>query len=306
MVAPKGVGRPARKRQREGDQPSPVVRPMAPESWARWQAPETETPGSGKVMVLVHGAGNIDSKYFEPFVAEIEKRIGGPFNFTPAYYGDVTNSPGRFSALATRQDSRQVMEFQRAFQKELEFAYASIPPAQRAPSITSFTLASSINVIATVTKEVSLYLFDTFITSKAKVRVTTALDQAMEQYEQIVLFSHSLGTVVAFDVLRECADRYNRIAYWFTTGCPLGKLRRIGMRGDDLGAIKASTIGRWYNIYDTSDIVADAIGPCFPRPGLRIHDIFVDVAADPIGSHDYMSNSETLDMLAAVMRNNSL
>lgn len=123
----------------------------------------------------------------------------------------------------------------------------------------------------------------------------------MQQFDDIVLVSHSLGTLVAFDVLHDCADAINRISYWVTMGCPLAKVQRLGKRGD-LGHIGYQTIRRWYNIYDTTDIVANALGPLFPSMNYFLYDIFVDVAKDPLPAHDYMTNPETLDILAAIMK----
>ena len=125
------------------------------------------------------------------------------------------------------------------------------------------------------------------------------LDQAVQEYDEIVLASLSLGTVVSFDVLKQSADRY-KIASWFTTGSPLAKLRRVGARPSDLGVIAPANVARWLNLYDTTDIIADAIGPQFPD--YRLYDVFVQVGNDPISAHDYFNNGETLDLLADAMR----
>ena len=57
----------------------------------------------------------------------------------------------------------------------------------------------------------------------------------------------------------------------------------------------------WYNVFDTTDIVADAISPSFPRPGYRIHDIFVEVANSMPEAHDYFNNSETLRLIVEAL-----
>jgi len=89
---------------------------------------------------------------------------------------------------------------------------------------------------------------------------------------------------------------------WFTTGSPIAKLRAVRRYDDDLGAITAQTVARWYNLYDTTDWIADPLGPAFPKPGYRLHDIFVNVAFDPISSHDYFNNRETIQMFADALR----
>jgi len=148
-------------------------------------------------------------------------------------------------------------------------------------------------------REVGQYLFTPSIAAQIQARLVAGLDQAARQSDAIVLASLSLGTVVSIDVLRQFADRYE-ISYWFTTGCPLGKLRRVGVRPANLGAIKPANVTRWYNLYDTTDIIAEAIGPQFPA--YRLHDIYVEVGNDPVSAHDYFNNGETLDLLADAMR----
>ncbi|MBM3127583.1 MAG: hypothetical protein FJ009_02995 [Chloroflexi bacterium] len=79
-------------------------------------------------------------------------------------------------------------------------------------------------------------------------------------------------------------------------------MRAVRRYDDDLGAITAQTVARWYNLYDTTDWIADPLGPAFPKPGYRLHDIFVNVAFDPISSHDYFNNRETIQMFADALR----
>ncbi len=283
---------------------SKATRERSPRARAivRLGEPSPEAPSRHKVMVIIHGAGNLTPDYYKSFVQKISDRLGRPFHFIPVFYGDVTLSPARLTSLTARPEVGGAVNFQVWFQKELEDAYASIPREERPASITAFTLPGRVNAIASLTKDITLYLFDSTVAAKVRARVTAAFDRAAGRFEEIVVFSHSLGTVIAFDALKECADQYRQFSYWFTAGSPLAKLRRIGMRNDELGAIRTDTVRHWFNLYDTTDIIADVLGPCFPKPGYRLHDIYVDVARDPKGSHDYMNNSETLDMLADVMR----
>lgn len=257
--------------------------------------------GGRKVIVFVHGAGNVLPDYDRPWIEELTRRLG-PFASIPAYYADALNSHPSVKAFAAAPNSAEQVRFEAAFREQLRLAYDSIPPMQRTPRVTSFALSDVTAIFAAITRQVSVYLFNRNLAAEIQNCVVQALDQAMANYDQIVFVSHSLGTIIAFDVLHEMGERYNRISCWITTGCPLGKLRRIGLRGDDLGAITAQNVARWYNIYDSTDLIADALGPFFPRPGFRLHDIFVDVARDPIASHDYMRNAETLDLIADAMR----
>ena len=184
-------------------------------------------------------------------------------------------------------------------------AFPSIPiPSwlnKKAPSTTPAADAMGGLDLALVISEVFKYLANSTVLSAIQSRLKKKLDQAALEYDEIVLVSHSLGTVVAFDVLHDCADQYAKVTHWFTLGCPLVKVMRIGQR-QDLGKINYGTVKHWFNIYDSTDIVANAIGPSFCRPGFLLHDIFVDIARQALPSHDYFTNPQTLEYIAAAMR----
>ena len=183
---------------------------------------------------------------------------------------------------------------------QLQRVFPGVPIADWLGKLTSGSSMGGLP-LDMVARQVWYYLTNDHVREVVQGRLKRSLEQAMQDYDDIVLVSHSLGTLVAFDILHDSADAINRISYWVTMGCPLAKVQRLGQRGD-LGHIGYQTIRRWYNIYDTTDIVANALGPLFPSMNYFVYDIFVDVAKDPLPAHDYMTNSETLDILAAIMR----
>ncbi len=283
---------------RSKSKPMPAV---APAQYASPMAHTTAPKARRRVIVFLHGAGDSQPDDPQPWVDELTQRIG-PFAYIPAYYGSVLNAGPSVKTLGAAPQADEQARFEAAFREQLRRSYDSIPPMRRTPRVTAFALSDIAAAFNTITRQVGVYLFNRSAAAEIQNCVAQALDQAMRDYDSIVLVSHSLGSVIAFDVLREQGERYNRISTWFTTGCPLGKLRRIGMRADDLGGISGQNVARWYNIYDSTDLIADALGPFFPRPGFRLHDIFVDVARDPIAAHDYLRNAETLDLIADAMR----
>ncbi len=255
-----------------------------------------------KVMVIIHGAGSFPDDYFKPLVAAVEQRLGGPFDYLPVYYADITNPPAtEIAPSVATPDTLAEAKFKQDLLAEMQHAYDALPPTRRAVGVTGSETGNvaGISLVEIIVREVGAYLFRPSVTARIQARLVAGLDQAAQQYDKIVLASHSLGTVVSFDVLKESAGRY-KIASWFTTGSPLGKLRRVGMRPSDLGGITSANVARWLNLYDTTDIIADAIGP--QLPDYRLFDVFVEVGNDPISAHDYFNNGETLDMLADAMR----
>ncbi|HEX9076054.1 MAG TPA: hypothetical protein VF932_09755 [Anaerolineae bacterium] len=183
---------------------------------------------------------------------------------------------------------------------QLQRVFPGVPIADWLGKLTSGSAMGGLP-LDMVAKQVWYYLFNDQVRAVVQGRLKSSLETAMQEFDDIVLVSHSLGSLVAFDVLHDCADAVNRVSYWVTMGCPLAKVQRLGNRGD-LGHIGYQTIRRWYNIYDTTDIVSNALGPLFPSMNYILYDIFVDVAKDPLPAHDYMTNPETLDILAAIMK----
>jgi len=167
---------------------------------------------------------------------------------------------------------------------------------QLSNQIAQTALPGGMNVAATI-QDVCLYLSDATFARKIRQELRDGLRDA-QQYDEIVLVSHSLGTVVAFDVLNEWTESNPKISHWFTLGCPLTKV--LFLRKNTLDRLKNANVEHWYNIYDSSDIVASPLGPKFTKPGYSIHDIFVDVCVslDPIKSHDYFNNPTTLKLIA--------
>ncbi len=243
-----------------------------------------------KVMVIVHGGGSFSNDYYQPLVRAIEKALGRKFDYIPVYYADVPRA-----AVSAAAGSPAEKQFRADFENELRRAYqAAQPPGVAARAI-------PVEAFAFIAKELAQYFFDRAIRAEIHARVIAALDQAKRKRKRVVLVTLSLGTVIAFDVLKQFADRY-KIALWFTCGSPLAKLRRVKMYDDSLGAMTSQNVVFWYNLYDDSDYVADPLGPAFPKPGYRLHDIFVNIGSGLLGSHDYWNNAETIKMLADAMR----
>jgi hypothetical protein len=91
-------------------------------------------------------------------------------------------------------------------------------------------------------------------------RLLDALAQAQARAERTVIVSHSMGTMVAYDVLRNCAQ-CPPVDTLFTLGSPLGirevEDELIAVDADDVD-FPAARLGRWINVYDPLDPVCGA------------------------------------------------
>lgn len=78
--------------------------------------------------------------------------------------------------------------------------------------------------------------------------------------ESIVVNSHSNGTVIGFDVLREL-PYYSmpKLKTFITAGSPLRKYSDLFWWGNDIGSVQS--IPQWLNYWDVKDPVADPLAP---------------------------------------------
>lgn len=267
-----------------------------------------------KVLVNVHGAGKQMSDFYKEALTALTRILHTEPPCLPCWYADLSNIGSPVLSLGGRAATPKAQEFQDAFLNELkvqqqqaqrEQAMRRTGRRRTTPTVTDtpgtggalgiFDLpAFGLDAAADVTR----YLFDARLRGQIQERLDDVLTDAAKKYKQTVLVSHSLGTVVAFDVLHERAKQY-KISRFITMGSPLRKLVNLRQRSSDLGAINPDTVPFWRNLYDTTDAVADAIGPAFP--GYAIEDVFVQVADLPIPSHDYWRNKQTLEMIAGWM-----
>ena len=98
------------------------------------------------------------------------------------------------------------------------------------------------------------------VRAELRRRLIEAVGKANEKAEKTVLVTHSMGTMVAYDVLRNCDD-CPPVDTLFTLGSPLGvrevqdELIATGHKKVDFPSAR---VRRWVNVYDPLDIVCGA------------------------------------------------
>lgn len=125
-------------------------------------------------------------------------------------------------------------------------------------------------VIKKAAMEAYYFLFDKEFTqangNRVKVRralrdlLLAELNAASAQADEVVVVSHSMGTMVAYDVLRNCQE-CPKVSTLITLGSPLGisevraELVAVGQEETDFPAEK---LDHWINIYDPLDPICGA------------------------------------------------
>jgi hypothetical protein len=98
------------------------------------------------------------------------------------------------------------------------------------------------------------------VRKELRTRLLNEIGKAAEKADKVILVSHSMGTMIAYDVLRNCPD-CPPVDTLITLGSPLGirevqaELVATGEKSVDFPAAK---LGSWINIYDPLDPICGA------------------------------------------------
>jgi PGAP1-like protein len=146
-------------------------------------------------------------------------------------------------------------------------------------------------IIADYLRDVAVYL------TRGRSQVLDLVRKAIPAEVPVVLVSHSLGTVVARDLLDDTQLR-DRVMLWVTAGSPLG-----------LDAVQKNLLTKgahnpgvsWVSAYDVHDIVA--LGhPLLPTWGPPLADVKVDNGDSPHSIERYLSHPEVAGPIGTAVR----
>ena len=291
-----------------------------------------------RAMVIIHGAGEWPIDYSKPMVETIQGFIDSPvakqFERIEVNYSDVIKSSAAQAARATLGQSQTT--FMNAMMSEhLQASMNAIGTDQllkrmigQTPQLIGLATAALfpgsdvvlnalsqiacgkplaqlrsevLSAVAPTIQDVCLYLYATAFENQFRQCLIDKLHQA-QTFDEVILVSHSLGTVIAFDVLNSWTEATPNIPVWFTMGCPLAKVLRLAS-GRTAELTKPSLVKRWFNVYNTHDLVANMLSPTFFKDG--VYDVFCELKdptkSDPGSAHDYFTNDHALKLIAEVI-----
>lgn len=243
-------------------------------------------------QALTHGLDRIDpSSGLSGKIAEDQVK------FTFVYYGDITNrelaarnseigkkltetnDPGSVFTPCLRDNYKPQMDLllgqtsfgKQAYQTHLR-RYRDIrvmDDAARAVSWFASLIGLSDNIVRAVTADMGAYLMTRKVGSEIRQRLQEPLKEALVAGDDICLVAHSMGCIVAYDVLwkfsqmGEYADvraKGTSVKLWLTLGCPLGE---PGVRQNlydaherDDGKYPRDIVSDWVNIAAVDDFVS--------------------------------------------------
>ncbi|WP_271009038.1 PGAP1-like alpha/beta domain-containing protein [Paucibacter sp. B51] len=173
---------------------------------------------------------------------------------------------------STPREARFLAEFESQLMKQVAADVEVTPAAATvATAPGQFEIASWLPgpvkeaIIRKAAKEAYYYLFNkeyerpdgarVQVRRELRERLVRDLRAASALAEKVVIVSHSMGTMIAYDVLRN-VDDCPQIDTLFTLGSPLGitevqdELRAVGVTAVDFPAAK---LLRWVNVFDPKD-----------------------------------------------------
>lgn len=191
---------------------------------------------------------------------------------------DHVESDLRLPQPGTPREHQFLREFEAELTAKLELvpSESSAEPRKREASGESYEIASWLPdkvkqaIIKKAAMEAYYFLFDKDyvrqdgvrfkVRQELRSRLLTEIIAATGKADRIVIVSHSMGTMVAYDVLRNCPE-CPPVDTLITLGSPLGirevQENLIAVDAQDVD-FPASKLGRWVNVYDPLDPVCGA------------------------------------------------
>lgn len=224
-----------------------------------------------QTLVTIHGVGRFEHDFWVSQQSAVAQHLGCQPPVCPVWWADLVDVGAPLPGLRDQVTARLHTVAQRVAGR----------PAHHSPRLVHH-VSERIHTFVNGVAGVVAYFISTRQRHAIRQRLRQTLAELTQRRQEIILVSESLGSVIAFDVLRAEADQY-RVAAWVTIGCPLRTLVYSGQRRRKLGAINPRTVRQWLNVYAPYDPIAAPIAPLFPE--FPIRDERIDEAGGLFDAH---------------------
>jgi hypothetical protein len=234
-------------------------------------SPERGLRATGRVLVTVHGIGTHPPGYSESWWRALAPHVGTTFNPSnlglgrqEVIWSDLVNRsrslqrslpPEEVNAL--RQSILDVIDDRQSHDAARSGRLDQLPVAR----------GSAIAI-----DDFLVYMLDDGMRRRILERFTRVVGPLLAAGKRIDVISHSWGTVVAYEGLRELEKRAlsGRVANWFTAGSALsiapvqGRLRPENRPANGRRAPSPALVDAWINLDAKGDPVGGPLGSRFP------------------------------------------
>ena len=233
--------------------------------------PERSLRASGRVLVSVHGIGNHRAGYSNSWWQALSPHVGASFDPSDlgrgrqeVLWSDLVNRSRSLQRSlpaeevnALRQSILDVIDDRRSHEASRSGRLDQLPVAR----------GSAIAI-----DDFLVYMLDDGMRRRILERFTRVVGPVLAAGTRIDLISHSWGTVVAYEGLRELEKRglSGRVANWFTAGSALsiapvqGRLRPENRPANGRRAPYPALVDAWINLDAKGDPVGGPLVGRFP------------------------------------------
>ena len=233
--------------------------------------PERSLRASGRVLVTVHGIGNHRAGYSNSWWQALSPHVGASFDPSDlgrgrqeVLWSDLVNRSRNLQRSlpaaevnALRQSILDVIDDRRSHEASRSGRLDQLPVAR----------GSAIAI-----DDFLVYMLDDGMRRRILERFTRVVGPLLAAGTRIDLISHSWGTVVAYEGLRELERRglSGRVANWFTAGSALsiapvqGRLRPENRPANGSRAPYPALVDAWINLDAKGDPVGGPLVGRFP------------------------------------------
>ncbi len=241
-------------------------------------------------VVIIHGVGNQAAGYSVPMQERLLLEVA-EVHYQEVLWSDLGSLLRRQPPPA--EEYRRQVE---AWEREMDEA-GTRAAARRAPGVDPNALQRDYAAARGFIGPVLLYEYlSPTERERIRDRLREALREAGRRSERIQLVAHSLGSVIAFDVLDAWAAEPGapRVDLLVTLGSPLAKPPFLGHGGR--ARVRPSKAAAWVNVYSETDPIASPLAGGYSG----MEDLEIENSVFPIEAHSsYWTHADVISLLAS-------
>jgi hypothetical protein len=265
-------------------------------------------------VILIHGIGSTKSDWSEDFRKRLTDELGPNSNkvrFIDAYWGNIALS-GQLSHIklaAAPEDRGAVMENDMYNQTRQQLQLMLDAEVKPQPGPKGFGPSDAANWIKNEYEgykksldDISNYRSRESFRTAVQHALHDALGEAEGNRAAVLLVSHSQGTIISYDVLRQAGGNYSHLRTWITMGSPLRKFYLPLFHWGRVPLGMPTKI-RWLNLYDPKDFVGNELKGALAWNSPVPEDKAVDNVKNAGGAHHHWQNPDVVRKVADEIRN---
>ncbi len=265
-------------------------------------------------VVLIHGIGNQSRSWAQPFWRELKKALGADSAraaIHDAYWAPHSTVKQVFTPSASLgAPDQHHLEDDTYERTRSEFslmlaADAGAPPMAYAMGLTDIWkfLKDKLLVAPDIAADVANYIARNAVRTAVQSVLHAALGaaRASDPKTKLIIVSHSQGTVISYDVLRQAGRNYPGVRTWITMGSPLHKYLSFPLSWGSKQLNMPDGL-RWLNLYDPHDFVGRELGGELDWPAPQPEDVAIDNESHATNAHDHWGNPQVVAAVTAEIR----